>query len=637
MTSIQKIKLSEEQRQIIESPIGRPVQVLASAGSGKTRVLTERIRYILENRKNDGVIALTFTNKAANEMRERLSDCPNLEDRVWISTIHSLGQRILSKYSHTIGLPRNLQIFDRDQDRLILFTEALKEQRIDFSELNSRFNQSSHISLENILRGYLAFFSKIKRELIPVEAAEEKFKTTIKKYFELYNAALLTSGGIDYDDILFYAHKIILNQPWITQIYRSKFQHLCVDEAQDLNKSQYSFLKEFCGEDLKSVLMVGDPNQMIFGFNGSSSMFFCDTFKKDFSPTEFHLNKNYRSARKIIKAANLLVRENSSSSVFPIEGRVETSCYDSEGAEAQGIVSIVQELLSSKYHDDIEGQITYDKMVVIARNRFVFKELEKALQKSNIPFHIRKSEGWQEQETRVGKVLDLSIKVKINSNDWIHQENLFEVLQLQPIESLSPDPLSFLANKLELSNEDETKVLAVILREVNGLDENEPNFPKLIKKVRDALDKWLSSQTAKDQEELIKMSIEELNDLGNLWDLFKIKKLGNSLSAFRSALALGQLASSSYGEGLLLSTVHTMKGLEKDIVFLMGMCEGVFPDYRALKSSKKLDEEKNSAFVAVTRARRWLFISYPKERLMPWGDYKVQTPSRYFNIIQANL
>ena len=147
MTSIQKIKLSEEQRQIIESPIGRPVQVLASAGSGKTRVLTERIRYILENRKNDGVIALTFTNKAANEMRERLSDCPNLEDRVWISTIHSLGQRILSKYSHTIGLPRNLQIFDRDQDRLILFTEALKEQRIDFSELNSRFNQSSNISI----------------------------------------------------------------------------------------------------------------------------------------------------------------------------------------------------------------------------------------------------------------------------------------------------------------------------------------------------------------------------------------------------------------------------------------------------------------------------------------------------------
>lgn len=141
------------------------------------------------------------------------------------------------------------------------------------------------------------------------------------------------------------------------------------------------------------------------------------------------------------------------------------------------------------------------------------------------------------------------------------------------------------------------------------------------------------SEVPDDKSEDIKLSLEELKEFSGMWTRFKRKGFGDSLVAFRNALALGQLSESSIDEGLTLSTVHTMKGLEKDIVFLIGMCEGVFPDYRA-RTAKELDEERNNAFVAVTRAKRWLYVSYPKQRMMPWGDLRFQQKSRFISEIE---
>ncbi|HBB0997967.1 TPA: UvrD-helicase domain-containing protein, partial [Escherichia coli] len=217
------MNLSNAQRQIVEAPMDIAIQVLASAGSGKTRVLTERVRYILNNTKRDAVIALTFTNKAAEEMSSRLSDFDPDEDRVWIATIHSVAQRILEKYGHTIGLPSDLYIYDRDKDRMEVFMQSLREDGIDIDEYLSIADSKELKNRERNLQSYMDIFSKIKRELLTeFEVSELYPDNNIWKIYQDYQASLLNSGGIDYDDILVYAHRILLTHDWIAKIYRSK-------------------------------------------------------------------------------------------------------------------------------------------------------------------------------------------------------------------------------------------------------------------------------------------------------------------------------------------------------------------------------------------------------------------------------
>ncbi|MFW6713728.1 3'-5' exonuclease, partial [Acinetobacter pittii] len=187
-----------------------------------------------------------------------------------------------------------------------------------------------------------------------------------------------------------------------------------------------------------------------------------------------------------------------------------------------------------------------------------------------------------------------------------------------------------LANEVTLFKDFNYDVLSKLLYTINELDVEQPKIPKLIGEFRSYL---TTSAEIKDiilekNLEEIRLSIEELDEFNNTWTTFKSKGMGESLVAFRNALALGQLNSNNSDKGLMLSTVHTMKGLEKEIVFLIGMCEGVFPDYRAI-TEKQIDEERNNAFVAITRAKRWLYISYPKQRIMPWGDTRFQKKSRF--------
>ena len=279
------MNLSSSQAQIVEAPLGQAIQVLASAGSGKTRVLTERVRFILQNTKKESVIALTFTNKAAEEMSGRLDDCDQAEDRAWITTIHSVAQRILEKYGHTVGLPTELHIYDRDKDRMEVFLQSLRDDGVDIDDYLNISDSRERRSREKNLQAYMDIFSRIKRELLTESDISDQYpNNNIWKVFQDYQASLINSGGIDYDDILVYAHKILLTHDWIAKIYRAQYKHICVDEAQDLNKAQYEFIKALCGDVIRSVLMVGDPNQMIYGFNGSSKEYLCTFFLEDFSP-----------------------------------------------------------------------------------------------------------------------------------------------------------------------------------------------------------------------------------------------------------------------------------------------------------------------------------------------------------------
>ncbi len=631
------MNLSNAQRQIVEAPLDIAIQVLASAGSGKTRVLTERVRHILRETKKEGVIALTFTNKAADEMRARLADSEQAEDRAWIATIHSVAQRILEKYGHTVGLPSELHIYDRDKDRMEVFMQSLREDGIDIDDYLNISDSKELKNREKNLQSYMDIFSKIKRELLTESEVTELYpNSNIWKIYTDYQAALLSSGGIDYDDILVCAHRILLDHDWIAKIYRSQYKHVCVDEAQDLNKAQYEFIKMLCGDVIKSVLMVGDPNQMIYGFNGSSKDYLCTHFVEDFTPKKFELKENYRSTKAVIRAANKLRPGSQTEIDYALEGRIKISEFDSEEDEAAAIVARIKYLLDLKVHDEIEGEISLGNMVVIGRNRFVFSKLEKCLQDNSIPYSLRKGERQLEPSTRFGKVLDYAIRVKLNSKDWVDGKKLCQVLGISEPDNWSKNVLQDLAAKIVSSADDYSEIFQKLLSAIDNLDVDNPKLPKLVKNFNALLASLVENHNGASDErtEDVKLSLEELDEFNRTWTRFKRKGLGDSLVAFRNALALGQLSDNAFDDRLTLSTVHTMKGLEKDIVFLIGMCEGVFPDYRA-NTAKELDEERNNAFVAVTRAKRWLYVSYPRQRMMPWGDIKFQRKSRFVTEIES--
>lgn len=623
------MNLSSSQSQIIQAPLGQAIQVLASAGSGKTRVLTERVRHIVLSTKKDRVIALTFTNKAAEEMLQRLSDLEDVEDRCWISTIHSVAQRVISQYGHTIGLPADLQIFERDQDRKAIFLQSLRESGVEIDSFLEVDDVNLKKNRSQIIQNYMDRFSIIKRELLTED--EIKSRYTEDGFWVTYNAyqqALIESGGIDFDDILVYAHRILMEQPWCADIYRAKFKNICVDEAQDLNRAQYEFIKALCGEQIKSVFMVGDPNQMIYGFNGSSHKFLCDFFIKDFSPTCYKLTENYRSSQAVVELANKLKPGTQVVTDFALKGDQKIAPLEDEGLEAEWICQGIKNILALGQHPEIEGPITLNNIVIIARNRFVFLTLEEKLKANSIPYSLKKGERGTEPNSTFGKVLDLGLRLKLNPKDWVDGKKLCSALKVAPPTAWGDEGIL-----LELSNKARTAEIpfpnlqANLLTAIYQLKSEDPNIPKLHIAFHKSLIE-LGKQDTPERDEEVEISLLELEELRESWTLFKRKGLGDSLLTFRNAMALGQLSGEYDPKGLTLSTVHTMKGLEKDIVFLMGMCEGVFPDYRA-KLPHEIDEERNSAFVAVTRSRRWIYITYPKRRKMPWGDVKTQQASRF--------
>lgn len=629
--------LSQAQEDVVRADIGGAIQVLASAGSGKTRVLTERVRHLISSSKKGSVIALTFTNKAAEEMRERLLDTDEIDERAWISTIHSVAQRIIEQYGHTIGLPTDLHIYERDKDRMEVFVQSLRDDGVNIDEYLDVADSKQKRDRQRIMQNYMDTFSTIKRELYGREEIEEKYSdgARIWKIYQDYQSALLASGGIDYDDILIKAHQILLTQDWVANVYRAKYKHVCVDEAQDLNRAQYEFIKALCGDSIMSILMVGDPHQMIYGFNGSSSDFLCKEFIEDYSPLVFELKENYRSSKAVISAANKLKPNSQSELDAALPGYLGIEALDDEYIEAQWVRSQINYLIDLKSHPDIEGDITLDRMVVIARNRFVFPALEEELNENNIPYALKKSERHEEPGSLFGKVLDYSIRVKLNSKDWVDGKKLCSLLKVNSPEEWGTEGLltswstGIKDSKLKFAH-----LQADLLEAVDNLDADSPNIRKFVRDFESQLKELATAAQSDSDKSEIERSLSELLDFKQRWTRFKQKGLGDSLQAFRNAMALGQLSDDPVSGGLTLSTVHTMKGLEKDIVFIMGMCEGVFPDYRA-KTNDDINEERNSAFVAVTRAKRWLYISYPKRRTMPWGDIRIQTPSRFIREIQA--
>ena len=610
-----KINLSKTQKKIVNHENGA-LLVMASAGTGKTRVLTERIKKLLKL-SSKKILAITFTNKAGAEMKERLGDDEEILKRVFIGTFHSFCQQILEQRCNLIGYSKMPQIFESINDRLELIEEAIN----NVPSFSNRYKNLDDKKKRNFKYDALGFISKAKRELWSDDQVLENENEDYVLLCNEYNDILLSQNAIDFDDLIKLTYELFINNPAISALYRRSYEYICVDEAQDLNNAQYYLLKAITGDEHKNVMMIGDENQSIYAFNGSSADYMSKSFKEDFAPTEIDLVENYRSSKKVIEAAQKITKNSGEITNVAIIGEFEIVPNVDEIAEINWITEKIETLISQKTHDDIEGEINYEKIAILVRNKYVFGELTKEFDSKGIPYYFKISPGPIEFESDVMNVFDLALKVKLNTKDKLHWDKLLRIVNVEECSDLHS-----LINKTEIVSFKKALIL------VSKLNEDGSNFIKLLTE----FSQYISESTDFNNDDERNMTFNDTSELKSHWYQYAKTVDEKSLRQFKNAMALGQTYSDTKQNGITLSTVHTMKGLEYDIVFLMGADDGTFPDYRAVqKGGVELLQEKNNMYVAFTRARRFLYVSYPKKRLMPWGDEKVREISRFLENIKT--
>lgn len=602
-------KLSDNQKEAVDYEGGH-LLILAGAGSGKTRVLTERIRRrINELKTGEKLIAITFTNKAAEELKERLIKTLSLEtinDKIFVGTIHNFCLDIVLTRGNSIGLPSELHIFESENDRLKIFGEVIlniptfkkKSLNMDQKELNKQickiFYQISSVKKN------LKFYYDYKEDSLPYMILKN------------YEQALLSQNVIDFDDILNYSYKILNSNPHILNLYQRVYKSIYVDEAQDLNKSQYEIIKILSGESM-DITMVGDVSQSIYGFNASSNKFFSQNFINDFKVKTIELFENFRSSKSVIEAAKKLDDNFNIKSFWPIDGEFQIFSFTDETKEAEWIIDKIL-YLKEHGHGDIEEQkIGNQQIAILGRNKYVFKKIEDLLKTNCIPYNLKVSNANTFIcESSFMKAFELGLKVVVNNNDKFHLRELQFLLKIN-------DNINSIKDIEEYKSFDKywESLISVLCTSLNNLESNSIgfNFSKILFDLSskiETIDKLID-----EEKELINNDISYLLEIWNVY-VRKSDASNRTLSNFIRSRALGQTQIDDK-EGITLSTVHMSKGLEYDVLFIVGVVDGTFPDYRATEE-EELEEEKHNMFVAITRAKRLCYITYPLKKENYRGD-----------------
>ena len=601
-----QINLSIKQSEIVNLGEGAFL-IEASAGSGKTRVLTERVKKLLEDNSSK-VLAITFTNKASEELKERISLDKIKNKNVFVGTFHSFCQSILESRFKLLGFQKMPHIFEDESDRSEIVEEVIKSIPY-FTDI---FNGMDSKQKSSYKTRVLHFISEVKRELAePEELITEEGEEHFLMLYNEYQDNLRSNNAIDFDDLILLIYQLFMNNEAVQNLYSKSYNYIFIDEGQDLNKAQYYLLKSLCGENIKNVMIVGDPNQSIYGFNGATPEYMKNFFIEDFKATKIILDENYRCSKKIITASNLLMDLNIAADKYVKEGKFEIYKAQSEQDEAKYIVQKINELVALQTHPDIEGNIEYSKISILGRNRFVFKYIEEQLQENQIPFYFKSGNIGVKFETIFMKLFDNYFRIVINPSDKIHARKLKSLLKVENFED---------ANKIQTSR---YSYFSFIKTTVDNLTED--NFKKSVK----TFENFIKESNLLLDEDKIQIS-SELEGLNDLWVTYSFNTLKPSLTGFKNAISLGTVMKNQKEEGVCISTVHTMKGQESDIVFLIGLDDGTFPYYLAIeKGGEELNQEKNNLYVAFTRAKRFLYLTYPAIRKMPWGDNKARAKSRF--------
>ncbi|NLK38521.1 MAG: DNA helicase PcrA [Epulopiscium sp.] len=619
-----------------------PVLVLAGAGSGKTGALTVRIAHLIEEGvKPWNILAITFTNKAAKEMKERVEKLvPEGAKDIWISTFHSTCVRILRREIHHLDYDNGFSIYDADDQEKIM-----KEC---FKQLNLSITDKSFT-----VKAAMSAISKQKEELISWEAYAQKVdkmdirSLKIAQVYQVYQKRLKDSNALDFDDLIYKTVQLFRSHPQVLDKYQERFRYIMVDEYQDTNTSQYELVK-LLSSKYQNLCVVGDDDQSIYGWRGANIGNILD-FEKDFPNTKvIKLEQNYRSTKTILEAANAVIHNNNTRKAKSLWTQNHTGnilhIYQAENEydEARFAAEKIEELIKTGH--------TYGEFAVLYRTNAQSRTVEDQLVKRNIPYRLFGGTRFYDRK----EIRDILSYLKILKNplDAIALRRVINVPK-RGIGDTSIDKVTSFAMENGISFYDalgrlgeipELKTRARKFQEFYDLMQHlkEDSMTLSVSQLMDAVIKktgYMQVLLDEGTDEAL-MRLENIDEFINKAVEYETQNPEGNLEGFLEEIALvSDIDNLKEGEeSVLLMTLHSAKGLEFPYVFMIGMEEGIFPSYRSIAfgGEKEVEEERRLCYVGITRAREELYLSHAKSR-MQHGVTQYNAPSRFLREIPEEL
>ncbi len=629
--------LNPEQKKAVQHLEG-PMMVIAGAGSGKTRVLTSRIIHLLNNNIYDhNILSLTFTNKAAKEMRERINNsfARDKTKNIWMGTFHSIFARILRLEAHQINYPTNFTIYDTE-DCKNLVKSIIKDKNLD-----------KEIYKTNLIRNRISFLknnfitSESYKEHLDLQEADKIAKRTeFASIYKTYESKCRKSSAMDFDDLLLKTYELLCNNKDTLFKYQNKFKYILIDEYQDTNHIQYLIIKKLA-DFHKNICVVGDDAQSIYSFRGATIKNILN-FKLDYPKfTTYKLEQNYRSSKNIVQAANSIIKHN--------ERQIQKNIWTENNEGDKIIITKVntdkeESLLVSNTIKHIK-QLTdaHNKdFAILYRTNAQSRSLEEALRKNNIAYKIYGGISFY-QRKEIKDILAYC-RVLVNQKD---EEALKRIINY-PVRGIGINSIQKL---ISYANEQNTNLWNVIcnIDSIKLFNKGTKNriikFKQLIiyfleqSKILNAFEivNEIIKKTGIYELSILDKTPEGISRFENVQELlnglqdFSENNLLNSLSEFVNEVALitdQDNDNTNIRNSVTLMTVHAAKGLEFQNVFIVGLEENLFPSMLSLQNIEDIEEERRLFYVAITRAEKRLFISFTSNRFK-WGQFINCEPSRF--------
>ena len=627
-------ELNPKQKEAVEYTEG-PCLVIAGAGSGKTKVLTYKIAYLLQEKKVKpwNVLAITFTNKAANEMKERSSSLigENIND-LWLGTFHSICVRILRKFIDRLGFDTSFAIFDTTDQKTVI-KNCLKELNID----SKMFTEKS----------VLNEISNAKNEMLEPEQYNFKYsgdyrKEIIGKVYTLYQKRLKENNAIDFDDIINFTIKILMENPDVLEYYSEKFKYILVDEYQDTNKSQFT-LVTLLASRYGNITVVGDNDQGIYSFRGADISNILN-FEKDFPGTKIiKLEQNYRCTGNILKAANAVIKHNENKYDKKLWTENEQGslpfvfCGDDEYGEANFIIEQIHRLKREEYYK-------YSDFAVLYRMNSQSRALEDKLRIENIPYNI--VGGLKFYERKEIKDTIAYLRLLANQSDNLSLERIIN----EPKRGVGKTSID---NVREIAENNGISMYEVIKRAdefVPRIYNNTRDFVNAIEELKNlevpisdlitqTLNKTGYLKSLEDEKTVEAESrIQNIEELLTVANEFEKESADQSLMEFLNGISLSSDTDNleDSNEVVTLMTLHSAKGLEYPAVFLVGLEEGIFPGHQSMDNPADIEEERRLFYVGITRAKQNLFLTFARRRTI-FGSTSYNPPSRFLKEIPEDI
>ena len=617
--------LNDRQREAVLYNDG-PLLILAGAGSGKTKVLTTKVAYLIEEKNVSpySILAITFTNKAAKEMKDRLNLLiGDIAKNIQVSTFHSFGLRLLRDNCNALGYDRNFVIMDSD-DSLTVVKKILKELDYDPKIYNPRAIRNKISSCKNEMimpRDYEKY-------------AVSEYEKVVHKVYEKYEEKLMKNNSVDFDDLLILPIRLFKENEDILEKYQDRFEYVLIDEYQDTNEAQYTLTKLISSKN-RRITCVGDDSQSIYSFRGANYKNILN-FESDYKDAKtILLEQNYRSTQNILNAANDVIRNNKArkdKNLWTSNEEGEKIKYYrayNERDEAQYVIRKIKELSVRN--------VDYQDMAILYRTNAQSRILEEEMLKENLPYRVVGSFYFYSRK----EIKDLIAYLRLihNTKDNV---SLLRVINT-PKRGIGLKTIENLTQKADLENKSIYEVIdsgkelefKEIIEKLRVMKE-ELTLTELIDKVLDASGLRAELESEKTLESEVRL--ENLEEFKSITKSFEEREGLISLEDFLLEISLISDVEEYKDDAnrISLMTIHSVKGLEFDHVFVVGLEEGIFPHLNSLMENSELEEERRLCYVAITRAKKALHLVNTKRRTL-FGKDQVNPPSRFISEVSSNL